>query len=569
LEFSVVINNGSTWNKQKSTAINKAIISSMNAFEVSGYFPIWSARKFIKAILSFDQFGINSIQEVENCADQYILPGLIDSHVHIESSMVLPIEFGKWVSQFGTVCCLADPHEIANVLGLEGVSFMVKNASKSGIKFFFGAPSCVPATPFETSGAEISPGDIQTLLSTKSCHYLSEMMNYPGVIFDDPGVLEKLHIARSLGCRIDGHAPLLSGEQLKKYAGAGISTDHECSSIEEAREKISLGMKIQIRNGSAARNFQELHPLIPEFPNELMFCTDDCHPDELVTGHINNFVLKGLQLGYNIFDLIQVASINPILHYQLPVGLLKLGDPADFIIVKDLHNFEILETWINGKEIFSEKLKIRDKAKYPNRFYINSLEPDQLKVKIESNSYKIILVKDGQLLTKKGEGHCKADNTFLEADPDKDILKLLVLNRYREAIPQIAFIKGIGLKNGAIASSCAHDSHNIIAVGATDADILQAIRQVQEHKGALVAVNGEKSIVVPLPVAGLMADLSIQEMAEKYTCLNEFVNNLGSTLKSPFMTLSFMALLVIPELKLGDKGLFDGNKFSFVPLFNH
>lgn len=393
-------------------------------------------------------------------------------------------------------------------------------------------------------------------------------MNYPGVIFDDPGVSEKLNIARSLGFKIDGHAPLLTSEQLKKYAGAGISTDHECSSLKEAREKISLGMKIQIRNGSAARNFQDLHPLIPEFPKELMFCTDDCHPDELVKGHINDFVRQGLQLGYNIFDLIQIASINPVVHYQLPVGLLNLADPADFIIVKDLQNFEILQTWINGTQIFSEKKTKLEKTNYPNRFYINSLTPDQIKVKIESNSFKIIQVEDGQILTKIGEGNCTAGSTFLEADPDKDILKLVVLNRYHEASPQMAFIKGIGLKKGAIASSCAHDSHNIIAVGTDDSNILEAIRLVQENQGGLVAVNADKSKIIRLPVGGLMADLSVQEMAEKYASLNEFVRNLGCTLKSPFMTLSFMALLVIPELKLGDKGLFDGNKFSFVPLFN-
>jgi adenine deaminase len=540
----------------------------MKAFEVSGYFPILPERKFIKAKLNFDQSGISSIHEVENCANQYILPGLIDSHVHLESSMVLPYEFGKWVSRFGTIACLADPHEIANVLGLEGIKFMVKNALNSEVKFFFGAPSCVPATPFETSGASISPTDIQTLLSTGTCHYLSEMMNFPGVIFDDPVVVEKIKIAQTLGLKIDGHAPLLSGKQLKKYIEAGISTDHECSSLEEAREKIRLGMKIQLRNGSAARNFQDLHSLIPEFPNELMFCTDDCHPDELVKGHINNFVRNGLQLGYSIFDLIQIASINPVLHYKLPVGLLKPGDPADFIIVKDLQNFEIMETWINGKNVFSEKQFNLEKTSFPNRFFSNPLTPDLLKVKIESDSYKIILVEDGQLLTKMGEGHCTSQSSFLEADPGTDILKLVVLNRYRKANPQVAFIKGIGLKKGAIASSCAHDSHNIIAVGTSDDNILEAIRMVQNYKGALVAVNGSESELIPLPVAGLMADLPVQEMAKKYARLNEFVQNLGSTLRSPFMTLSFMALLVIPELKLGDKGLFDGTSFSFVPLFN-
>jgi adenine deaminase len=540
----------------------------MNAFEVSGYFPVLSARKFIKAKLCFDPYGIRSIQEVGECTNQYILPGLIDSHVHIESSMVLPCEFGKWISRFGTIACLADPHEIANVLGFEGVKFMVQNAAESKVKFFFGAPSCVPATPFETSGARISPNDIQSLLSTKTCYYLSEMMNYPAVIFDDPEISEKICIARSLGCKIDGHAPMLAGDQLKKYVSAGISTDHECSSLEEARVKMALGMKIQIRNGSAARNFQDLHPLIPEFPEQLMFCTDDCHPDELVKGHINNFVRLGLQLGYDIFDLIRIASVNPVLHYQLPVGLLRLGDPADFIIVKDLKNFEVSETWINGTRIFSDELPTRNKTEKPNRFYINSLKPDQIKVKIVSDSFKIILVKDGQLLTKKGEGQCTPDNEFLEANPERDLLKLVVLNRYREASPQMGFIKGIGLKSGAIASSCAHDSHNIIAVGTNDADILEAIRLVQENKGALVAVKEEKYEVIPLPVAGIMSDLTVQEIAESYARLNDFVQNLGSSLKSPFMTLSFMALLVIPELKLGDKGLFDGIKFTFVPLFN-
>jgi adenine deaminase len=563
-----VINNGSTWNKQKSTAINNGLFHAMKALEVSGLFPVFNEKKFVKAKLSFNDFGIISIQEVDKCPEQYILPGLIDSHVHIESSLLLPNEFGNWVSQFGTIACLADPHEIANVLGVQGVEFMIHNAESSGIKFFFGAPSCVPATRFETSGGIVTPDDIRKLLSSGSCTFLSEMMNYPGVIYDDPGVIEKLDIARSLGCNIDGHAPLLRGEQLIKYAGVGISTDHECSSLEEAREKIECGMKIQIRNGSAARNFENLHPLIPLFTKDLMFCTDDCHPDELVKGHINNFVRKGLQLGYNIFDLIQIASINPVKHYRLPVGLLEPGEPADFIIVKNLHNFEVLETWINGKRIFYERQSSRKNSENLNRFFENRIQPGQLKVKVESNSYKIIIVEDGQIVTRIAEGHIDPKTEYLESDTEKDILKLVVLNRYQDAVPQIAFIRGMGLKRGAIASSCAHDSHNIIAVGTNDANILEAIGLVQMHKGALVAVDKDDRKILPLPVAGLMADVSVQDMARNYTLLNEFVQKLGSKLNSPYMTLSFMALLVIPELKLGDKGLFDGNKFSFVPLFN-
>ncbi|MFN8206812.1 MAG: adenine deaminase [Bacteroidales bacterium] len=540
----------------------------MKALEVSGYLPILPKRKFIKAKLHFNRAGIISIEEIENCPDQFILPGLIDAHVHIESSLVLPDAFGFWVSKFGTIACLADPHEIANVLGLEGIEFMIKNARRSKVKFFFGASSCVPATPFETSGAKVSSREIHKLLSSKSCYFLSEMMNFPGVIHNDPEILEKLNIARTLGFRIDGHAPLLRGQNLQKYVSSGITSDHECASLEEAREKIALGMKIQIRNGSAARNFQDLHPLIPEFPNELMFCTDDCHPDELVNGHIDNFVRWGLKAGYSIFDLIKIASVNPVKHYQLPVGLLETGDPADFIIVKDLQNFEINETWINGEQVFSEMQDPMEENAFPNKFFINEIPAEKIRVKVESDSYKTILVEDGQLLTGIGEEKANLNSEFLEADPGRDILKLVVLNRYQLANPQIAFVQGFGLKYGALASSCAHDSHNIIAVGADDQNILKAIRLVQENRGGLVAVNGEKTVQIPLPVAGLMSGLSLPEIALTYKNLNEFVKNLGSTLKSPFMTLSFMALLVIPELKLGDRGLFDGNKFSFVPLFN-
>ncbi len=511
----------------------------------------------------------NKIKDIvfdDKTYDQYILPGLIDSHVHIESSMLLPENFGDIALKNGTVAVVTDPHEIANVLGTKGIEFMMNNAKNTPLKIFFGIPSCVPATSFETSGAIISSNEIEPLLKKENVVALSEMMNFPGVIFDDPEVLKKLSIAKNLNLSIDGHAPGLTGDNLTKYVNAGISTDHECSTLDEALEKIKLGMKIQIREGSAARNFEALFSLIDSNPDDVLLCTDDSHPDELIDkGHINKIIKLGINKDLDAFNLLKAASVNPVKHYNLPVGQLRKGDPADFIIVDNLIDFNILDTYINGNKVVAS---IRSQANSSiNLFKTNPISASSFALKIDKPVVKInvISARDGDLLTGSEIASITTENGFINSDESKDILKLVVLNRYTEnAIPAIGFIKGFGINSGAIASTVAHDSHNIIAVGTNDELIATAINKIIETKGGIVAVDNKNNFEhLALPVAGLLSTEPVEIVAEKYKKLNQFVYNLGSNLRAPFMTLSFMALLVIPELKLSDKGLFDGVNFKF------
>ncbi|MCD6365924.1 MAG: adenine deaminase, partial [Bacteroidales bacterium] len=502
----------------------------------------------------------------------FILPGFIDSHVHIESSMMIPENFGEIAMQNGTVAVVTDPHEIANVLGLQGVDFMMNSADKTDLKIFFGAPSCVPATGFETSGAALSAIDISKILNRKETVCLSEMMNFPGVIYNDKEVWEKLAVAKKLNLPIDGHAPGLTGENLKKYVAAGISTDHECSTKEEALEKIALGMKILIREGSAARNFEALYPLIKSHPESVMLCTDDSHPDELLEkGHINKIVKIGINKGVDVFKLLTAACINPIKHYNLPVGQLNKDDSADFIIVNNLSDFEILATYINGKKI-KQKTNTSEKETITiNNFHAQKISAADILVPSENESEKVRTINafDGDLLTKISTETLNCNNGAILPDNENDILKMVVLNRYEKNIkPAVAFIKGFGIKDGAIASTIAHDSHNIIAVGSDDILITEAINRIIETRGGIVAVDKTgKTEILPLPIAGLLTTDAVEIVAGKYKALNRFVKEMGSDMRAPFMTLSFMALLVIPEIKLSDKGLFDGNKFEFINLF--
>jgi len=502
----------------------------------------------------------------ETKTDYYICPGFVDSHIHIESSMLIPSEFARLAVRHGTVATVSDPHEIANVLGMEGINFMLKNGSEVPFKFFFGAPSCVPATTFETSGAKITSDDIKLLLGKTEIKYLSEMMNFPGVVYDFPDVLEKIKIAKVLGKPIDGHAPGLTGKDLQKYISAGISTDHECFSMDEALEKINLGMKVLIREGSAAKNFDELHPLLKLHPKMVMLCSDDKHPDDLVEGHINLLVKRAIDLGYNLFDVLKTVTINPVKHYNLDVGLLQKGDPADFIIVDNLREFKIIETYINGIKVFENGTSLFKpvKATHPNIFKAGSKTTDDFIISPQFKKIRVIEAIEGQLITGEIFTNEKIVNGNVISDTDNDILKIAVINRYENTRPALAFIKNFGLKKGAIASSVAHDSHNIIAVGASDEELCLAVNSVISCKGGLAVVEEKNVEQLALPVAGLMSDEDGHAVAEKYKLLNEKVKSLGSNLKTPFMTLSFMALLVIPKLKLSDKGLFDGEKFEFV-----
>jgi adenine deaminase len=513
------------------------------------------------------------IQRIQKIASNpnlpFLLPGFIDAHVHVESSMLVPSEFARLAVVHGTVGTISDPHEIANVCGMQGVEYMIDNGKQVPFHFFFGAPSCVPATPFETAGGEISAADIRSLMARPEILYLAEMMNWPGTVNRDPLVMEKIQIAQQQGKPIDGHAPGLRGELAQKYVSAGPSTDHECFTYEEALEKIKLGMKISIREGSAAKNFEALIDLIDDYPEMLLFCSDDKHPDNLALSHIDELVRRAVAKGKNTFDVLRAACINPITHYSLPVGQLREGDGADFIFVKDLENFEVLATYIQGQKVAEngKSLIPRTKNEVINKFSTSLKTPRDFQISGLGNQVRVIEALDGQLITPEIEGKIILKNGLAESNPDQDILKITVVNRYQDAPPALAFIKNFGLKSGAIASSVGHDSHNIIAVGVDDDSICRAVNLLIEAKGGVSAVWGDQEEVLPLPVGGIMSTEDGYEVAAAYTRIDHLAKEMGSTLNSPFMTLSFMALLVIPDLKLSDKGLFDGKKFAFTTVF--
>jgi adenine deaminase len=526
-------------------------------------------RNIYPAIVIIEGDRIKSVSKTENAPDVYILPGLTDAHIHIESSMVTPGAFASTAVRHGTVAVVSDPHEIGNVLGIRGVEFMIKDGKQVPMKFYFGAPSCVPATSFERSGAVIDSKGVEELLSRKEIRYLSEMMNFPGVIFGDPEVSEKLRLAKRAGKPIDGHSPGLTGADLLKYVSAGISTDHECSTIEEAKEKISLGMKVLIREGSAARNLEALKDLFTTDPSMVMLCSDDLHPEMLQKRHINGLVSRLIMEGYDQFDVIRSVTLNPNIHYGLDTGLLRPGDKADFIIVDSLQGMDVKETWIDGKKVYSEgEIKFKYKPLGAiNNFNCNKITSDLIQVRREEGRMRVIEAFDGSLETK--QFFIEPEENSISVFPliDQDILKIVVKERYNDAPVTTGFIKGFGLKYGAFASSVAHDSHNIICVGTNDSDIVASINEVVRHKGGLsVAVDGVISSL-PLDIAGIMTTSSCDEVAGDYLHLSNLVRSLGCRLSAPFMTLSFMALLVIPELKISDLGLFDGLKFKPVPLF--
>ncbi|MBK8882671.1 MAG: adenine deaminase [Bacteroidales bacterium] len=536
--------------------------------KISGHLVDIHLRKIYPAEIIISNGVIDKIIPTSNVPDQFILPGLIDSHIHIESSMVTPGAFGYEAVKHGTTGLVSDPHEIANVMGLSGIEFMIEDSKRSPVKFWFGAPSCVPATSFETSGAELDAKVIEGLLKRPDIKYLSEMMNYPGVIFRDAEVIKKLEAAKIAGKPADGHAPGLTGENLRIYIESGISTDHECSTIEEAREKISLGMKVLIREGSAARNLDSLMDLFEESPEMVMLCSDDLHPEMLVKGHINKLVAKLVSRGFNIFDVIRSATLNPVKHYNLEAGLLREGDPADFIIVDGIGSMVVKQTWIGGKKVFDEGVRsFRYEPELAiNNFICSSIKESDIQVLNRYLNFRVIEASDGELLTKELIVPAASGN-FLNTDTSRDILKIVVKGRYSDSLPVAGFIKGFGLKEGAFAGSIAHDSHNIVCVGVNDTDIVNAINEIVRIKGGLaVSVNG-KTDSLTLDIGGIMTTRSCMEVAEEYSKLTELIHTSGCKMTAPFMTLSFMALLVIPDLKIGDKGLFDVIKFKPVSLF--
>lgn len=511
---------------------------------------------------------IASIIEKDHNVQNYIMPGFIDAHIHIESSMLVPSEFAKIAVLHGTVATISDPHEIANVLGKTGVYYMIENSKKVSLKFHFGAPSCVPATSFESAGAIIDSDGIAALLASPDIYYLAEMMNYPGVLFDDEEVLKKIQWAKHFNKPVDGHAPGLRGEPVKKYISAGISTDHECFTFEEAEEKLSLGMKVIIREGSAAKNFDALIDLLSENYKNMMFCSDDKHPDDLIVSHINALCARAVAKGIDVFKVLQVACVNPVNHYKINVGLLRENDAADFIVVEDLIDFKVLETYINGELVAKNGNSFVGDVSFetPNNFNITSKEISDFAVSGSGSKIRVIEALEGQLITNEIHHKSLIVDGKIVSDTENDILKMAVVNRYENTKPAIAFIKNFGLKKGAIASSVAHDCHNIVVVGTSDEEICNAVNLIIKNRGGVCAVNGSESKILALPVAGIMSDKNGWETGKLYQEIDAIAKELGSNLKAPFMTLSFMALLVIPDLKLSDKGLFSGNTFSFVDL---
>ncbi|MBT8267125.1 MAG: adenine deaminase [Bacteroidia bacterium] len=523
-------------------------------------------RSIFKGEITIENGKISNISKIEHAVENFIIPGFVDAHIHIESSMLVPSEFARLAVRHGSVATVSDPHEIANVLGVKGVEFMINNGKQTPFKFNFGAPSCVPATNFESAGAVIDSEAIKTLLQNPDVKYLAEMMNYPGVLFDDAEVLKKIEWAKHYNKPVDGHAPGLRGEAITKYIAAGISTDHECFTYAEALEKLQKGMKILIREGSAAKNFDALIDLMDDHYENMMFCSDDKHPDDLLIDHINKLCARAVAKNIDVFKVLQCACINPVEHYKLDVGLLKVGDPADLTILEDLKDFNVISTFINGDLVYDQGTCYFDSIPFEvlNSFNTSIKDVNDFRLLSHAKKIRVIEALDGELITKEIITESLINDGNLISNPQEDILKMTVVNRYKDQKPAVAFIKNFGFKEGAIASSVGHDSHNIIAVGVSDEAICQAVNLLIENKGGICAVSESHSEVVPLPIAGIMSDQDGQTVGNQYAKLDAMAKSLGSKLKAPYMTLSFMALLVIPSLKLSDKGLFNGTDFNFV-----
>ena len=541
----------------------------MQATTIQGQYVDILNKRIYPATVLIQEGVIISITETNEAPAHYIMPGFIDSHVHIESSMLVPSSFARLAVVHGTIGTVSDPHEIANVCGLEGVQYMIDNGKKVPFHFFFGAPSCVPATQFETAGASIDSVATAKLLASPDIYYLSEMMNFPGVLHQDPEVMQKIKAAHQIGKPVDGHAPGLMGDLAKQYIEAGISTDHECFTIEEAVDKLSFGMHILIREGSAAKNFEALYELIDDHPKKIMLCSDDKHPDSLLEGHINQLCARAVAKGIDVFNVLRAACINPVLHYKLPTGFVRVNDPANLILVKDLKDFKVIETYIDGLLVAKDGNSLIEpvQASAINQFNANPISLEDLA--LPANDYPskdglapVIHAIDGQLITNLVWAKPKIKEDEIVADIENDVLKVVVYNRYFESKPKIGLIQSFGFNSGAIASTVAHDSHNIIAVGADDESLLNAINLVIQEQGGVSCVNGNQAKVIGLPVAGLMSTADPYQVANDYIHIDKMAKSLGTQLQSPFMTLSFMALLVIPHIKMSDLGLFDGDQFK-------
>ena len=535
-------------------------------------------------------------EETEIDVEGLMLPGFIDSHIHIESSMMTPAQFAKVAVRHGTTAVVCDPHEIANVHGIDGVEFMIENASTVPFNFYFAAPSCVPATSFETSGAVLDSDDIEYLLQKPEVVALAEMMNFPGVIGADEEVLEKLRIARKYNKPIDGHAPLVSGKELDKYIEQGIVTDHECSNFLEAIEKKQKGMKIMVRDGSSAKDMDALFDFsqrIEFFKNQDSFgiiptevlsrrlhspifdfiVSDDKNPRDLVNGHLNESVKKAVDLGVDLIKAIEMVTINPAAHYGLDGGSIVTGSKADFIIVDNLDDLNVLKTYISGECVFDGENVLFDveDVEVIDSMNVDKKSPEDFNVYFDGDECEVNVIQcfDGELLTKKTTARLITENGIVQPDIFEDILKIAVVERHGSNNVANAFIKGFGLKKGAIAASIAHDSHNIVAIGYSPKRMAEAVNKVIENKGGIAVVSEDFADSLSLPIAGLMSNQDGIAIAKKLRILQKMAFALGCELTAPFMTMAFMSLLVIPSIKLSDKGLFDGDSFEFIDVIRN
>ncbi len=516
------------------------------------------------AEIGFENGLISCVKPVDGNFNTLILPGFIDSHIHIESSMLCPSRFAEAVIPHGTTSVIADPHEIANVMGVNGINYMFEDASTVPLKMFLTAPSCVPATKFETSGGIITSKDIDALLKRPEFVGLGEVMNFPGVIGQDPDVIEKLEVAHAHKKPIDGHAPMLSGTELCSYVAAGISTDHESTTPSEAFEKRRLGMKIMMREGSSAKNLKALAAVGGDF-----IVSDDKDPEDLVEGHVDKMLLKAIEYGIDPVKALKMVTLNPAEHYSLNNGNLVPGKAADMVIVDDIEKLNVKKVYIDGKLVSNNgTLNFEvNPLKLQSTFKSSPKKPDDFNLYSDSpKTVRVIEIIEDQLITHKTTAHLNIQNGNLMADIENDVLKIAVVERYGNNRMTNGFIKGFNLKNGAIASSVAHDSHNIIVIGTNSTDMTKAVNSVITNNGGLSVVSNGKVTDLKLPLAGLMSDRTAKEVAKDLTILKQLVRDLGSNLSSPFMTMSFLALLVIPNLKISDKGLFDVEKFEFVNL---
>ncbi len=514
---------------------------------------------------------IQSIREVSSFFNEIIVPGFIDSHIHIESSKLTPSRFAEIALKHGTTSVVADPHEIANVMGLEGIEYMLNDARNSPLKFNFAAPSCVPTTEYETAGATIDSNVIDDLLRKDEFVSLGEVMDYNGVIEGKEDLIAKIESAKKHKKPIDGHAPLVTGEDLQKYVKYGIDTDHECTSKREAAEKRRMGVKIMIREGSESHMLEELLHSDADF-----IVSDDICAEDLIDGHIDKLLRKAVSLGMDAFEALKLVTINPAKHYNLNVGSITPGKQADLVFIDNLEDFNVKRVIVDGNTIYKKQKLLYRANPMPVKttLKITPKTAEDFDVKAQDENHKsatvnVINVEDNTIISSHDTAKLSIDRNTVIPSVFEDILKISVIERYGGNTIANGFVHGFNIKNGAIASSVSHDSHNIIAVGTNSQYIAEATNKIIENKGGLVAMSNKEMIDLPLPIAGLMSDKSANVVSKVSSSLNELVSSMGCTLSSPYTTLSFLALPVVPSIKITNKGLFDVDANKFIDVIAH